>query len=124
MDALQHLNNVVYFRFFEQARIILFDALDLSLQDEFGPILAYIDCQFKQAIHYPDEISVGSWIDKIGHSSFTVMHHVYSTQKKGLVAASKSVIVLIDYQTNEKVSIPQGLRDTLASFQMSDDMIN
>ncbi|NND35480.1 MAG: acyl-CoA thioesterase, partial [Saprospiraceae bacterium] len=80
MDALGHLNNTVYFRFSEEARIHLFDDLQIpvnSLQTS-GPILAYIDCQFFSPVTFPDTLIVGSWIEHIGRTSIQIMHHYYS----------------------------------------------
>ena len=56
MDAFQHVNNTVYFRFFESARIAYFEELDLiGLMREtgIGPILAAADCRFKNPPNLP-----------------------------------------------------------------------
>ena len=68
MDAYQHVNNVVYFRYFENVRIACFDQLRMmehKEQSDIGPILSSTQCRFKIPLTYPDTISVGSKIEDL-----------------------------------------------------------
>jgi len=58
MDALGHMNNTVYFRYLEQARISWFDSLGVDYGQGEGPILGTISCRFRIPIAYPAELAV------------------------------------------------------------------
>jgi acyl-CoA thioester hydrolase len=83
MDAFQHLNNTVYFRYFESARIAHFDQLGIMtwMEDhQQGPILAHTEARFRAPVHYPDTVLIGSNIVDLGEDRFTMNHGVWSTQ--------------------------------------------
>ena len=59
MDALGHMNNVAYFRYFEQARISWFDSLEIDYRPgSEGPILGTISCKYLRPAIYPLELEV------------------------------------------------------------------
>ena len=78
MDALGHMNNVSYFRYFEQARISWFDSLkiDYSPASE-GPILGTINCKFVRPAIYPADLEITTYVGKPGRSSFMMFHEMY-----------------------------------------------
>ena len=56
MDSYRHVNNVVYFRYFENARLEYFRRLDwfaLEEQTGVGPILAATQARFRKPLTYP-----------------------------------------------------------------------
>ena len=60
-DAMQHVNNVVYFRWCESARIEYFGRIGLGDRrkaDHVGPILASIKCDFRRQLNFPDTIRI------------------------------------------------------------------
>lgn len=59
MDALQHVNNVVYFRYFETARLDYFNKIGLLVdmsKTHIGPRLRDTQCRYKLPITYPDTL--------------------------------------------------------------------
>src|SRR5260221_6019536 len=81
-DAFGHVNNVVYFRWMESARIEYFRlaglGTDVSGQGA-GPILASIKCDFRRQLTYPDTLLVSASIASIGRTSLKMTHVVHST---------------------------------------------
>ena len=72
MDAYRHVNNTVYFRYFENARLEYFRRLRwFEYEDEtgIGPILAATQARFRRPLTYPDTISIGARITDIGTTS-------------------------------------------------------
>jgi len=115
-DAFGHVNNVVYFRWFESARIDLLLRFPTSLRMEksgVGPILASIKCDYRQQLTFPDTVHIGSRVSRIGRSSFDVVHQIYSEQQQVVVSEGHAVIVVFDYQTQRPARVPQELRDQL-----------
>ena len=77
MDAFQHVNNVVYFRYFENARIVCFDLLNMmAFKDKsgVGPILASTQCRFKIPLTYPDTVSIGTKIEELEEDRFVMKY--------------------------------------------------
>lgn len=121
MDALGHVNNAVYFRYFETARMkyftdaALFKVLTAN-NPNIGPILAHTSCKFIQPLIYPDTINVGVRIMNLGHTSFT-MQHIIISDKLGLVATGEAVVVIYDYMLKEKVQLTPSFIDALETFE-------
>lgn len=120
MDALGHVNNARYFEYFEAARIFYFHQLgqkELQRGHGEGPVLAHIGCQFKLPIVYPDTITIGVWVERIGNTSMKMDYEIYSSVQKKVVATAESIVVMIDYTTNEKVSITEEMRNKIYDLQ-------
>ncbi len=121
MDALAHVNNATYFTYMESARIAFLDDYEQLMpmpRQGIGPILAYIDCQFILPVTYPDKVLVGSRITDIGNTSVKMEQAIYSTKYEKVVAQSKSVLVVINYATGEKVRVQDAVRD---AFRRSEE---
>jgi acyl-CoA thioester hydrolase len=117
MDAFGHLNNVIFFRYFESARIAFFESVKFTakgLPGGVGPILAFTSCRFKAPMTFPDSVSVGSRVVKIEDDRFTIEHAIFS-EKLGLIAAvGDAVIVAYNYDTLGKAPLPDEWRALLA----------
>lgn len=122
MDSLKHVNNIVYFRYFESARMAYFDRLEIwNYMDEtgVGPILASTQCKFKMPLAYPDTVSVGTRITEIEADRF-VMKYVVVSQQKGKVAAEgDGVIVSYDYRGQRKVPLPDEIKERIRVLEDS-----
>lgn len=113
MDAFGHVNNVVYIRWFETARIDLLNTYVSSVTmaaGGIGPILASIHCDYKKQLHFPDDVLVGSRCGRLGRSSIDVEHAIYSVSQQQIVATGTSVLVVFDYEANRPVRIPDDLK--------------
>ena len=113
MDAFQHVNNVVYFRYFENARIAYFEKLDvieLMKSTWIGPILAATSCRFKAPLTYPDKVLVAAKVTAIEKDRFMMDYRVVSTKHQKLAAEGDGVIVTFNYRENKKVIVPEELR--------------
>jgi acyl-CoA thioester hydrolase len=113
MDSLQHVNNIVYFRYFESARMAYFDQIDIwSYMDEtgIGPILASTQCRFRIPLSYPDTVSVGTRITNIEADRFLMKYLVVSRQHQKVAAEGEGVIVSYDYREKKKASLPDEIK--------------
>jgi acyl-CoA thioester hydrolase len=112
-DAFGHVNNTVPIRWFETARIVCLERcgmLALMRASGVGPILAAVSCNFRLQLHYPDTVHVGVRISRVGGSSFTMEHAVYSVGQQAIAADGNSTLVVFDYQTNRPRRISDDLR--------------
>ncbi len=119
-DLFKHVNNAVYFRWFESSRVEywhksgLYEALK---GPGYGPILASVTCNYKKQIKFPDTVLIGTKVEKLGISSVTLSHDVFSTTNNAVSATGKSVIVMFDYQSQHPVPITEDLRDIFETFE-------
>ncbi|MBF0120076.1 MAG: acyl-CoA thioesterase [Desulfobacterales bacterium] len=122
MDAFQHVNNIVYFRYFESARIVYFEKIDVLEQmanTGIGPILASTQCKFKIPLTYPDTISIGAKVSKIEEYSFIMEYAVISHKHNKIAAEGEAVIVAYDYKEKKKTTVPNVLKEKILSLEKS-----
>ncbi|MEN9553992.1 MAG: Long-chain acyl-CoA thioesterase FadM [Planctomycetota bacterium] len=118
-DAFGHVNNVVYIRWLESARVDLLKVCPSTVSMSGtgpGPILASVQCDFRRQLRFPDWVFVGSRITRIGRSSADIGHAIVSGAQGEIVAEGKSVIVVFDYTLQRVCRIPDDLRN---SFERS-----
>jgi acyl-CoA thioester hydrolase len=120
MDAFQHVNNIVYLRYAESARIAYLERVGRSdtLQTTgIGPILASLQCRYKFPLTYPDTVRVGVRVGEIGGDRFTVLFRIVSTRHQRIAAEGDSVIVSYDYRLGAKVPLPETMRAAIEALE-------
>jgi len=120
MDAFGHVNNIVYFRYFETARIAYFERLDVPeflARDPVGPILAETSCRFRAALSYPDTVWVGARVESVGEDRFVMRYAVLSRRLGRLAAEGEGILVCFDYRQNKKAPVPERLRGRIAAIE-------
>jgi acyl-CoA thioester hydrolase len=115
MDAMQHLNNVQYFRLMEEARVQWFAKFEFStLPTGEAPILAHTSVDFVRAMTYPATAVVKQTTTRVGRSSLDMQIQIETKSEPGLVYANgKAVIVWYDYRANKSVPWPETVRRRL-----------
>jgi acyl-CoA thioester hydrolase len=116
MDAMAHLNNTMYFRLMEEARIQWFHRIGFStLPTGQAPILAHVSCDFLRAMTYPGVARVSQSITKVGRSSVEMALTIERTDEPGThYATGRSVIVWFDYTSNKAQPWPATVRAAIA----------
>ena len=113
-DAFGHVNNTVPIRWFESARVAYLEQSVMSQMMQaggLGPILASVTCNYRRQLHYPDRVSIGARIAKIGRSSMIMEHVVYSEKLDTVAADGTSTVVVFDYESNRPTRIPDEIRN-------------
>ncbi len=123
MDAFGHVNNTVYLRWFETARIAYFEAIGLTDRMKVsgtGPILARATCDFRLPLAYPDAVDALATVTKLGNTSFIMGYQVRSRRHDGaLAAAGEGVIVMYDYAANGSVPLSPELSARIRALEAS-----
>jgi acyl-CoA thioester hydrolase len=122
MDAFQHVNNTVYFRWFESARIAYFRRVGFVPESAgaprgVGPILAAADCHFRIPLTYPDRVSIGARARDVEAEAFTMEYAVVSHAAGALAASGTSRIVSYDYGARSKAPLPQDVRGQIERLE-------
>ncbi len=119
MDALGHVNNTVYFVYFESARIAYFDRIGAFSKydgEGLGPILASTHCNFLRPVAYPATLLCGVRVSRIGHSSFAMDYRIRDKATGVEVATGSCVNVMFDYRAQKKVAVPAFIREAIRSL--------
>ena len=122
MDALQHVNNIEYFKYFQAARIAYFEKIGSDGvwgEKRISSILASTQCKFIYPLAYPDSISVGVRVDSMADEYFTMKYAVVSHKHQRLAAIGDAKVVMFDYANNKKASIPNEIRKTIIDLEKS-----
>jgi acyl-CoA thioester hydrolase len=113
MDSLRHVNNIVYFRYFESARMAYFERVGFwEHMDEtgVGPILASTQCRFRLPLTYPDTVSIGARVPEIDGDRFIMKYIVVSHSHGKAAAEGEGLIVSYDYRKLAKAPLPEVIR--------------
>ncbi len=108
MDALQHVNNVVYFRYFETARIDFFTQLgflkDLQVTG-VGPVISENNARYKRPVTFPDTVHVGVKISDIEQDRFMMHYTVFSESQDAVTTVGSSQVVMFNFKTGKKAQL-------------------
>jgi acyl-CoA thioester hydrolase len=120
MDAYQHINNIVYFRYFENARLEYVTRLgwpDWSRELGIGPIVSAVQARFRRPLTFPDTISIGARLGTILEDRFTLEHIVVSHNQRAVTTEGEGTIVIFNYADQRKVPIPEFVRRRIEELE-------
>lgn len=120
MDAFQHVNNIVYFRYVESARIVYFERLgfiEIMEQTGIGPILAETRCRYRRPLTYPDTVSVGARVSEIGEDRFMMEYRIVSHKLEAIAAEGEGTLVSYNYREKRKAPIPDRVRRRIEEME-------
>ena len=123
MDALQHVNNVEYFKYFQKVRIAYFEKNNSSMlfsESRISTILASTQCKFIYPLFYPDTISIGARVESMANDYFTMKYAVISNKNQRLAAIGDAKVVMVDYEKNSKTPIPKEIKKRIIEFEKTE----
>jgi len=117
-DAYQHVNNVVYYSYFDTAVnqfLIERGVLDIH-QDRVVGMVVDTGCSYFSSIAFPDTVHVGMRVAKLGNSSVRYELALFRNDTTSPAAAGHFVHVYVDRDSNRPVPVPAAVRAVLASI--------
>jgi acyl-CoA thioester hydrolase len=120
MDAMGHVNNTIYFRYMEQARISWFERLvpeDEAWQST-GIVIANASCNYKRPITYPGTVEVRLMAGAPGGSSVPTFYELRVDADPVPYADGAAVVVFVDMKTQKPARIPEGIRQRLLESEI------
>ena len=117
MDALGHVNNVVFFTYDESARLAYFGELmkdDPKFWKDYGLILAHIECDFIAQLKPPATLDVGFRISKAGRTSLQTEAGMFLGDE--LIAITRGVVVWFDYASNTSLPVPEDVKARIGAI--------
>lgn len=120
-DALGHINNTLYARYYESGRVAYCSEIlqmDFVHQMPTGVILADIKIAYIQQLHHPAELEIGSRISRIGNSSLDLDAAIFIKSEDQPISTSRAVVVWFDYKTNHTQAVPTDIREKLMQYEV------
>ena len=116
MDAFNHLNNVVYYRYAESARIGYLQALGM-FDGNMVTVLAQSSCQYLRPVIFPDTLLLGVRCQRLGTTSIVIEYSYYSTAQAAIVATAEAVIVRLESNGQDKKPWTNEERERLLALE-------
>jgi len=119
MDAFEHVNNVVYFRYFESVRMAYFEAMKYTehlAETRQGPILASTSCRFRRPLSYPDTLTLGAKVTNLQSDRFTMAYALWSHALSTVAATGVGEVVHYDYETRKRCELPSSLTSRIRAI--------
>ena len=115
MDAMGHVNNTVYFRYMEQARISWFEALipEADAWQSTGIVIVNASCNYKRPITYPGTVEVRLLVGPPGGSSVPTFYELRVDDDPAPYADGAAVVVFVNMKTQKPSRISDGIRERL-----------
>ncbi|MFC4076297.1 acyl-CoA thioesterase [Salinithrix halophila] len=118
-DGLGHVNNAVYYTYMETARIELFQLLDPDMNlNDWKLIVASTSCEYKSQASFAQWLTITTEIERIGNSSFTVLHRILDQQTEELIGLGRAVLVHYDYRKQKSSPLSKEMVKTLQSLAL------
>ena len=120
MDYFRHVNNIVFFRYFESARIEYLERIgfrELTAGQSVGPILASTACRFRRPVTWPDTVAVGARVTEVEEDRFSMEYRLVSRARGEVAAEGTGVLVSFDYEAQRKVPLPEGVRRAIEEME-------
>ena len=117
LDAMNHVNNAVFFTYFEEGRKTFF--YGFGDKDPFSFILGSVSCRYLKPITLDSKICLEMWVSKIGGKSFDLSYRIVDQRDSTIIfATGQSTQVSYDYSRNASVEISGAQRKKLEEYFM------
>ncbi len=117
-DVFGHVNNVVYYAYFDTA--VNRHLMEAGLLDpKTSPVVGLVvetGCSYFESVAYPERLEVGMAVTKIGRSSVTYRLGLFRAGGEACVALCRYTHVYVDRASNRPVELPEGNRRLFASI--------
>ena len=111
MDTYGHVNNTVYFRFMEQARVEWLEDLKVEVRPGGdGPVIINASCTFLIPMNYPGTVEVRTYVGHAGRSSVPTHVEMRIVGDERIYAEGAAKVVWMDTQTGKSVPLPDHVR--------------
>ena len=120
-DMYGHVNNVVYYAYFDTVvnRLLITRGWLKPLEDKMIAVVAETQCQFFASVAYPQILEIGLLVERVGNSSVTYRLGVFSQDQVEPAAQGCFVHVYVDSLTRKPVPIPPAVRQGLLTLTIA-----
>ena len=118
MDAFGHVNNVMYYRYIESARIDYLTQIE-AFKHGLASVVSSSSCRYLRPVFYPDTLKIGVRVVEVRNSGFRMTYILHSESQQQVVATGEAIVVMVDAKTYEKAAMPLDLKQEIALLEAS-----
>lgn len=112
IDILGHLNNTVYFSFYDTGKAYYLEAIEAAQGGEMNwrrveSVMVNVDCAFMEPVYFGTELEVVTRCESLGERSITLFQMLLDKKTGHIKSVCRSVMVSIDPDTKQSVPLPQ-----------------
>lgn len=113
-DPVGHVNNAVYFTYFEQARIAWWRQVGGEARfPGANTVIVHAECDYKAPVFPQDELDIRVYLDGIGRSSITLSYEILQVAHGAVVATGRTTNVTVDATSRTTIPVPEAARALL-----------
>ena len=122
VDILGHVNNTVYFSFYDTGKAHYFNAIRRGKMEwkKVETVIANVNCAYISSIHFGEEIDVLTRCEEIGEKSFKLLQMLVNRSTGEVKSICETVMVSIDTKTQTSILIPDDWRADFQHFEGRD----
>jgi acyl-CoA thioester hydrolase len=121
MDAFAHVDNVVYYEYFEMARVAYLDRIGMPIPGpawhDFGWVIGSTCCRYKAAVAFPDTLSAGARVTAMSDDRLLMEYRVVSAKLESTAAEGQALLVAYDFDAGRTIPIPDTIRDAVLALE-------
>ena len=121
MDALVHVNNVVYFEYFELARVAYLERIGMPTPGpawrDFGWVIGSTCCRYEAPVTFPDTLAVGTRAGALSGDRLLMEYQAVSAKLNRVAAEGEALLVAYDFGAGRVTPIPDDIRRSILSLE-------
>jgi acyl-CoA thioester hydrolase len=112
MDAMNHVNNTIYFRYLEIVRIDWMSSIGCRPDPQGeGPVIVNAFCNFYRQLEYPGEVRVKMYVSDPGRTTFESWGTMERVDQPGVIyAAGGATTIWVDFPKQKSKALPEWMR--------------
>ncbi|MBC7751814.1 MAG: acyl-CoA thioesterase [Candidatus Saccharibacteria bacterium] len=118
MDAVGHVNNVMYYRYIESARVEYLTKIG-AIGQGLSAVIASSSCRFLRPVFFPDVLEIGVQVIEVRNSGFRMNYVLFSTKQNHIVATGDAIAVMVNASTLGKAALPAELRQRIYALEQT-----
>lgn len=117
MDVMGHVNNTMYFRYMESARIDWLAQVQMEPEPQgHGPVIVNAFCNFYRQFAYPDQIELKMYTSDPARTTFETWVTMERVDEPGVVcAAGGATVIWVDFPRQKAIDLPQWVRQIVST---------
>lgn len=122
IDSLGHVNNSVYFTFYDLGKSRYFETVKKQSIDwrKADVVIANVNADFLSPIYSYEQIAVETCCIEIGNRSFKLMQRIVNTTTGEVKGICRTIMVGFDVEAGVSAPISDEWKDAIRQFEGSD----
>lgn len=118
VDVYGHVNNTVYFTYYDLGKTDYFTAVYPNLDfKRYGVVVVHIEANFLSQIRAEETIEVQTAVTEIGNKSMTLIQQVVDTKTQETKCVCKSILVAFDLEKGDSMKIPEDWKEAISAYE-------